>query len=215
MKLFVAMPFSEEFEPIYSAIKGAAASTGIQTLRADEGTAPGPIINQITKGIDEAEFVIADVSSRNPNVYYEVGIAHCSLKPTLLVARKDALDNLPFDIRHNRVISYDGEEPSNLEHKLVRHLQYLKSHHGKQGEPPSEEAFFGALSDGKDSGAEAIKRYVAEIEVEYDLTQARVLKSHHSKKDGWVITVEDAFGERVVFTVDVNGRIWKKQRLHR
>src|SRR5712692_10985619 len=104
MRLFLAMPFADEFKPVYEAIRDVALDLGINPIRVDELYEPGPIIEQIVKEIGNCDFVVAEVSSRNANVYYEVGLAHCVRKPTMLIASKDCVANLPFDIRHNRVV---------------------------------------------------------------------------------------------------------------
>jgi hypothetical protein len=211
-KLFVAMPFAEEFTPVYAAIKGAAARTGLQTLRVDETPEPGPIINQITRELANSDFVIAEVSSQNPNVYYEVGLAHCSRKPTVLLATKSSLRNLPFDIRHNRVIGYDKRKKSDLEDSIARHLCFLIDHHGGKISP-SREAYFTTLSDGRQTEEEVISSYIKQVAREFELQNARLRESRWSPDEGYVLTVEDAFQEQVVFSVDINGRILRKKRL--
>lgn len=212
MKLFVAMPFAEEFTPVYAAIKGAAARTGIHTLRLDDALEPGPIINQITRELADSDFVIAEISSNNPNVYYEVGLAHCSRKPTVLLATKSSLKNLPFDIRHNRVIGYDKRKKADLEDSIARHLHFLVDHYdGKTS--PSREAYFTTLSDGRQPEEEVISSYVKQVAIEFGLQGARLRESRWSPGEGYVLSIEDAFQERVVFSVDINGRIIRKKRL--
>jgi hypothetical protein len=199
-KLFVAMPFAEEFTPVYTAIRGAAARTGIHALRIDETSEPGPIINQITRELADSDFVIAEVSSNNPNVYYEVGLAHCSRKPTVLLATKSSLRSLPFDIRHNRVIAYDKRKRADLEDSIARHLQFLVYHHSGKI-LPSREAYFTTLSDGRQAEEEVISSYIRQVSVEFDLNNARLRESRWSPDEGYVLTIEDAFQERVVFSV--------------
>jgi len=61
----------------------------------------------MTREIAESEFVIADITSANPNVYYEVGYAHAINKPTILLANKDVA-KLPFDVSGFRVLFYEN-----------------------------------------------------------------------------------------------------------
>jgi hypothetical protein len=212
MKLFVAMPFADEFTPVYTAIKGAAARTGVQAVRLDEASEPGPIISQITRELASSDFVIAEVSSQNPNVYYEVGLAHCSRKPTVLLATKSSMKNLPFDIRHNRVIGYDKRRRSDLEDSIARHLCFLIDNKDAQVSP-SREAYFTTLSDGRQTEEEVISSYIKQVAREFELQSARLRESRWSPSEGYVLTVEDAFQERIVFSVDINGRILRKKRL--
>ena len=66
--------------------------------------APGSIIDQIFESIAKSGLVVADLSGRNQNVMYEVGLATAMGKEMLLLAQ--AIDELPFDLRHRRVIVY-------------------------------------------------------------------------------------------------------------
>jgi uncharacterized protein YutE (UPF0331/DUF86 family) len=108
---FVIMPFMPEFDAVYrSLIKPVAEQFGLTVLRADEIYAPGSITEQIRAAIQQARLCIADVSDRNPNVLYEVGIAHTLGKPTVLITRQ--INDVPFDLRSIRLIVYD---PNSLE----------------------------------------------------------------------------------------------------
>jgi nucleoside 2-deoxyribosyltransferase len=62
------------------------------------------IIKDILQAIRKADYIIADLSQPNPNVYYEMGFAHALRKPVILITRN--LESLPFDLRHQRVIIY-------------------------------------------------------------------------------------------------------------
>ena len=73
-------------------------------VRADDIFAPGPIINDILRSIQESDYIIADLTEQNPNVYYELGLAHASGKPVILITQN--IDSLPFDLRHQRIIEY-------------------------------------------------------------------------------------------------------------
>lgn len=72
--------------------------------RADEHDNPGEITPTIVAAILEADLVVADVTGANPNVYYELAIAHAYDKPTVHIRK--AGEPLPFDIKDVRVIEY-------------------------------------------------------------------------------------------------------------
>ncbi len=73
------MPFAAKFEPIFVAIKAALeADLGLACTRTKELLGGGNIIEDILRGIGESELVIVDVTGKNPNVFYELGIAHMS-----------------------------------------------------------------------------------------------------------------------------------------
>lgn len=103
---FVLMPLRPEMEPVYQqVIKPAAESSGLTVLRADEIHSQGSIVEQIRSAIQQSRLCIADLSYMNPNVLYEVGIAHSINKPTILLARDR--DRIPFDVASHRIIIYD------------------------------------------------------------------------------------------------------------
>ncbi len=112
---FILMPFSKEFLETYThgiapAVERAADTLGfsISYSRLDQEMEPGSITKEIVQGIFQAKIVIADLSGGNPNVFYELGIAHSLGKRSILIAR-DHL-RLPFDIRNYRVIQYSATE---------------------------------------------------------------------------------------------------------
>jgi len=103
---FVIMPFGTYFDGYYAdVIRPALTSTGIACVRADEIYGTGVIVEDIHKEIARADICLADVTGRNPNVSYELGMAHALRKPVLLLTQDIA--DVPFDYRHLRLISYD------------------------------------------------------------------------------------------------------------
>jgi hypothetical protein len=71
----------------------------------DEVHRPGSITRDIVEGIVNADIVIADLTNRNANVFYELGIAHAAGNKTIMVAQK--MEDVPFDIANYRVILYE------------------------------------------------------------------------------------------------------------
>lgn len=108
---FVMMPFSKPIGDYYSKIyEPAIIKAGLKPIRADNdifGT--GKIIDQIWSGITNAKVLLADLTNRNPNVYYELGLAHALKKPVVLVCSNE--EDVPFDLKHIRVIYYDMTDP--------------------------------------------------------------------------------------------------------
>lgn len=76
--------------------------------RADRDPTPGQITPQILKSLIGAPIVIADLTGRNPNVYYELAIAHSFAKPTVILCDKPS--SLAFDTKDERVIPL-GDSP--------------------------------------------------------------------------------------------------------
>lgn len=100
------MPFKHPFDSYYEEIiKPAAKAVGLEAKRADEIYITGPIIQVIWGQIWAATVVIADVTNKNPNVNYELGICHTLGVPTVIITQD--LEDVPFDYRHRRCIPYN------------------------------------------------------------------------------------------------------------
>lgn len=105
--IFMLSPFSDQFNTIFiDHIKPTAEKIdGIKCRRADNIYDNKPIIEDIWKSIHEAVIIISELTGRNPNVFYETGIAHTVGKEVILITQN--LDDVPFDLRHLRCIVYD------------------------------------------------------------------------------------------------------------
>lgn len=108
---FVMMPFKDPLGKYFGTIyEPAVKKAGLRPIRADDdifGT--GKIIDQVWRGISGAKVLIAELTSRNPNVFYELGLAHALQKPVVLVSSNE--EDVPFDLQHIRVIYYDILDP--------------------------------------------------------------------------------------------------------
>lgn len=119
LDVFVLMPFKTELEKVYTNhIKGLGRELGITIQRADEQFSPRPFMEKVWDGIYAARLVIADCTERNPNVFYEIGIAHAVGKKVVLLTRSK--DDIPADISHFDYIEYkyDPEGVQTLLDKL-------------------------------------------------------------------------------------------------
>ena len=103
---FVIMPFRPIYDALYEAvISSTFAGLGYKTSRADEIFEPHPVVLDIQRGIVNADVVLCELSERNPNVYYELGLAHAIGKPSILMANDPKA--VPFDVAHIRCIIYN------------------------------------------------------------------------------------------------------------
>ncbi|WP_035423388.1 hypothetical protein [Asticcacaulis benevestitus] len=98
------MPFDAGFTPVYEAIQRAGASVGMTVNRADDIWIHHQIMQDIVSLIDRSRIIVADCTGKNPNVFYEVGIAHALGREVILITQH--IDYVPFDLRHLRVITY-------------------------------------------------------------------------------------------------------------
>jgi hypothetical protein len=106
----VLMPFKKEFSAIYhDHIRKVANTIGITIARGDDLFTSHSIMSDIWSLIYNSKVIIADCTGKNPNVFYEIGIAHTIGKPVILITQKTA--DVPFDLRHIRYILYEYTEP--------------------------------------------------------------------------------------------------------
>ena len=105
---FCLMPFHKQYDTLYKTIKKACEDMGIRCHRSDEHYEPGNLLRQIIQYIVSSRYVFAVLDGRNPNVFYEIGIAHSIGKPVFLIANYNQRGNLPFDIASSRLILYQN-----------------------------------------------------------------------------------------------------------
>ncbi len=98
------IPFSSEFEPVFASVERACAATGFRCRRAKDIWEYQAVIQDIFALIFRAQVVVCDVTGKNPNVFYEAGIAH-TLGKTVIPLTQSAQD-IPFDISHHRYLLY-------------------------------------------------------------------------------------------------------------
>ena len=123
-RCFFLMPFSKEFNIIYGTIKLALNDAEFICNRADEILGSTPIITKILTEIMKSQYIIVDITNSNPNVFYELGIAH-SLKDArnvLLLKQKNY--KVPFDISH---LTYTEYDPHNLKYLTSVIIEFLEN----------------------------------------------------------------------------------------
>jgi len=103
--VFVIMPFAEAFDDVYElGIKASVEALGWECQRSDEIIHNRDIMCQVCQGIRQARFIIADLTGRNANVFYELGMAHALEKDVILLAQD--VGDVPFDLRPMNIIEY-------------------------------------------------------------------------------------------------------------
>lgn len=118
--IFVLTPFHDDLADEFLVTQMVGKNVGFNVLRGDERATSGDIFPQIVRHIIEARIVIANISGRNPNVFYELGIAHAFDKPVILLANSKS--DVPFDISAKRIIFYSNNKDLeiNLSNMLTR-----------------------------------------------------------------------------------------------
>jgi predicted PurR-regulated permease PerM len=113
--VFVLTPFGSSYKEEYYTIRNACNEIGLRAMRGDETYVPGDILTHIIQNLAKAQYVIANINGRNPNVFYELGIAHMMNKQTILISHVE--EETPFNIQSMRIIYYQNIEEL---HKLLK-----------------------------------------------------------------------------------------------
>jgi hypothetical protein len=108
LRAFVIMPFDSEFDAVYTElIVAPLTKAGFLVKRADDVEARRNVMVDVVRGIAEADLIVADLTSLNANVFYELGLAHAMGVPTVLIAQQESAEDIPFDLRQYRTEFYD------------------------------------------------------------------------------------------------------------
>lgn len=138
--VFVLMPFAEIFKPVFDDhIKPTCEKLNYSVRRADEIYRTSNIISDVWSLSYNAKYVIADCTSKNPNVFYELGVADTIGKEIILITQNK--DDVPFDIRHRRYIEYQftPRGMKDFESTLEKYLTANIWVHTDEGLKPSED----------------------------------------------------------------------------
>jgi hypothetical protein len=105
---FVLMPFAQgrDLQRVYlDLVKPTVESCGLHCIRADDIYGVSGIMQSIWEPINRSRVIIAEMTDRNPNVFYELGIAHTLGKPVIMITQ--SIDDVPFDLKHLRCVEYE------------------------------------------------------------------------------------------------------------
>lgn len=102
------IPFNAEFDSVTAGIKNVSNDCGMVCERADDIWNDSTIIQDVFSLIYRARIVICDFSGKNPNVFYEAGIAHTLGRAVIPLAQ--SMSDIPFDLRHHRHLIYFPNE---------------------------------------------------------------------------------------------------------
>ena len=121
----VMMPFDRAYENVYEAIRGACRHHSLCAIRVDEIFGPRNVVDDIFKIIVQSKLVISDLTTRNPNVLYETGIAHARNRDVLMIVQNG--DDIPFDLQHIRFVKYlpNSEGYNKLQTDLVESISAI------------------------------------------------------------------------------------------
>lgn len=152
--IFVIMPFDDDFDSVFEyLIKGPLIDCGYHVKRADDISSEnqGNILKNIIQQIIDSDVIIADLSTLNANVCYELGIAHSINRKVVMIIRD--ISELPFDLKSYRIITYsrDYQDMENAKAELIDLINECVEKDIKIGNPVSD---FGNLIKSNDVNKE-------------------------------------------------------------
>lgn len=125
----VMMPFQSELSAVYETIKEASREAGFSCRRADDIWDHSTVIQDVFSLIFQSYIVVCDFTGKNPNVFYEAGIAHTLGKHVVPITQSE--HDIPFDLKHHRFAKYlnNGEGLQKLKQDLVSRFSTLAERH--------------------------------------------------------------------------------------
>ncbi len=114
---FVIQPFDRgRFNKRYSDIfEPAITAAGLEPYRVDKDPSVAIPMDDITNGIKRADLCLADITTDNPNVWFELGFAIAANKEVVLVCSRERTTRYPFDVQHRNIIQYETESSSDFQ----------------------------------------------------------------------------------------------------
>lgn len=110
---FDAAKFDKRFDDVF---RPAIEDAGLEAYRVDRDPGVEVPIDSIEEGIRDAAICLADITTDNPNVWYELGYAFATARPVLMVCSDERMERrYPFDIQHRMVIHYQSESPRDFD----------------------------------------------------------------------------------------------------
>ena len=200
---FVIMPYREELHFMYLYVKSALEREfpGLRCERADKRAMTGLLKDKIERSINGADVIIADCSGSNPNVFYELGMAHALGKETILLT-SDAADSVPpTDIRAYEFIPYRLDDERNLLERLTQAVGSILG--------PSDDDYELAKRLLHDYAATTGAAFTAVGRAEFDRRVESKLKPASSRGDRARVILPEVIDERLTIedALSINGWI--------
>ena len=122
---FDAGPYDKRYKDVF---EPAIRAAGLKPYRVDRDPAASVPVDEIENGIRRADVCFAEISTNNPNVWFELGYAIASGKEVVLVCSEHRKEKFPFDVQHRNIISYTTESKCDfvkLESEIAERLSAL------------------------------------------------------------------------------------------
>ena len=117
-KCFIIQPFDDggRFDKRYDDVfRPAIENANFEAYRVDRDPSTSIPIKDIESGIRTSDVCFAEITTNNPNVWYELGFAYASRKPVVMACSRERDGQFPFDVRHRKIVRYSTDSPSDFE----------------------------------------------------------------------------------------------------
>jgi hypothetical protein len=127
---FVMQPFdADKFDKRYESVFAPAiTAAGLEPYRVDRDPSVSVPIQDIERGIRDAELCLADITTDNPNVWFELGFSFAIPREVVLVCSDERKTKYPFDVQHRAIIQYGTGAPQDFEElkeKIVKRIHAI------------------------------------------------------------------------------------------
>ncbi len=130
---FLAISYAPQFDPVKLAVKEAATLARFDCEVTGDLDTAGDIMDQVWQGIRGADAVVADITGKNPNVFYEIGLAHALGKEVILISQEP---EAPFDVRSSRRVTYSAHDLDSLKTTLTYAFAAISARYPHEGIEP-------------------------------------------------------------------------------
>lgn len=150
-------------------IKKALPATKWDVIRADLESSPDSITGKVISRIVESDLIVADLSNHNPNVFYELAVAHGYKRPVVHIMEEG--QRVPFDVGDQRVIFYDLTNPASVDkavNDLARAAEHLDVEGSRAKNPLTEFEMFAKIrsGEGADDAGTAVANALADLSLQ-------------------------------------------------
>lgn len=122
--VFLIMPFAKKFDVIHNKIKEIVESFNLECKRADNIYATSSVMDNILSGILGAKIIIADLTDRNPNVFYELGISHSFREKDSIILLAQKINDIPTDLKEWPFVIYSTKQLELISDELKKKIDY-------------------------------------------------------------------------------------------
>jgi hypothetical protein len=187
----------------------AAADSSLSVIRADDINRPGSFIRDILQHLFASYTVIADLTTQNPNVFYELGVRHSLSPRTILIAQ--SLQDIPADLREYRTIIYETS-PRGLAEFTARLGEYLTDIRGEPQRPDNPVldrlhdvvgSHLSQLEAENDQLRDQLETLLRQGQAAYDVKRQQAKAAGMSVRLARILKILDASEQSILPSVDV------------